>query len=108
MIRDAIEFCQCCDQYQKTENISKKNEIIFNFILEVELFDLWDIEFMGSFPPSHENLYILLAIDYVFKWVEEIVCSSNDGRIVIEFLKRNIFAQFGVSRTSIVMKDHIL
>jgi len=34
-------------------------------ILEVELFDVWGIDFMGPFPPSYNNLYILVAINYV-------------------------------------------
>lgn len=36
-----------------------------NNILEVEIFDLCGIEFMGSFPPSNGNLYILMKVDYV-------------------------------------------
>ena len=41
-------------------------------ILEVELFDIWGMDFMGPFPSSFINLYILLAVDYVSKWVEAI------------------------------------
>lgn len=37
----------------------------FNNILEVELFDVWGINFMGPFPPSFNNMYILLAVDCV-------------------------------------------
>ena len=39
-------------------------------ILEVEVFDVWGIDFMGPFPPSFGNLYILVVVDYVSKWVE--------------------------------------
>jgi len=42
-----------------------------NGIFEVELFYIWIINFMGSFPP-HNNLYILVVIDHVSKWVEPI------------------------------------
>ena len=38
-----------------------------NNILEVEVFDIWGIDFMGPFPSSFGNLYILLAVDYVSK-----------------------------------------
>ena len=51
-------------------NISKKHEMPLNNVLEVELFDVWGIDFMGPFPSSYSNLYILLAADYVSKWVE--------------------------------------
>ena len=32
-------------------------------ILEVEIFDMWGIDFMGPFPQSFGNLYILLVVD---------------------------------------------
>ncbi|KAE8661348.1 hypothetical protein F3Y22_tig00113726pilonHSYRG00337 [Hibiscus syriacus] len=40
-----------------------------------------DIDFMGPFPSSGGDLYILLAMDYVSKWVEAIATSKNDSRI---------------------------
>ena len=43
-----------------------------NNILEVEIFNVWGINFMGPFPPSFGNMYILLVVDYVSKWVEAI------------------------------------
>ena len=43
-----------------------------NDIQEVEIFDVWSIDFMGPFPPSFGKLYIFLAVDYVSKWVEAI------------------------------------
>lgn len=67
-----------------------------NTILEVESFDCWGIEFMGPFPQSNLYLYILVCIDYVTKKVEAIACNANYARIVIDFLKNNIFAMFGV------------
>ena len=42
-------------------------------ILEVEIFDLWEIYFMGHFPPSNGKEYILVAADYVSKWAEVIL-----------------------------------
>ena len=47
-------------------------------ILEVEIFDLWGIDFMGLFPPSKGKEYILVAVDYVSKWVEAIPTRTND------------------------------
>ena len=34
-------------------------------IMEVEIFDVWGIDFIGQFPHSFKILYILLAMDYV-------------------------------------------
>ena len=70
-------------------------------ILEVELFDVWGIDFMGPFVPSQNNLYILVAVDYVSKWVEAVACSSNDAKVVLKFLKKNIFTRFGTPRAII-------
>ncbi|RVW62576.1 hypothetical protein CK203_061602 [Vitis vinifera] len=43
-----------------------------NPILIVDLFDVWGIDFMGPFPMSFGNSYILVGVDYVSKWVEAI------------------------------------
>ena len=56
---------------------------------------------MGPFPLSFENLYILLVMDYVFKWVEAISCPRNDANTVVEFIQRNILSIFGAPRTII-------
>jgi len=72
-----------------------------NNILEVELFDVWRIDFMGPFPFSFSNQYILVAVDYVSKWIEAVALPSNDARVVIKFLKKNIFIQFGTPRAII-------
>nr|GMD76368.1 reverse transcriptase [Ipomoea batatas] len=45
--------------------------------------------------------YILVAVDYVSKWVEAIACPTNDAKVVIKFIKKNIFARFGVPRAFI-------
>ena len=70
-------------------------------ILEVELFDLWGIDFMGPFPPSYNNMYILLAVDYVSKWVEAIPTHTNDAKVVAQFLRSHIFSRFGTPRALI-------
>ena len=41
---------------------------------------------MKPFPPSSRNLYILLTVDYVSKWMEEIACPRNDANIVVGFI----------------------
>ena len=72
-----------------------------NSILEVELFDIWGIDFMGQFPSSYNNQYILLVVDYVSKWVKAIVTPTIDVKVVLKFLKKNIFTRFGTPRAII-------
>nr|GFA34339.1 reverse transcriptase domain-containing protein [Tanacetum cinerariifolium] len=49
---------------------SQKDEMPQNFIQIFEIFDVWGINFMGPFPSSKGNKYILVAVDYLSKWVE--------------------------------------
>ena len=58
---------------------------------------------MGPFPPSFGNLYILLAVDYVSKWVEAVACPRNDANSVVSFLQKNILSRFGTPR--IIISD---
>ncbi|RVW18351.1 Pol polyprotein [Vitis vinifera] len=72
-----------------------------NPILIVDLFYVWGIDFMGPFLVSFGNSYILVGVDYVSKWVEAIPCKHNDHRVVLKFLKENIFSRFGVPKAII-------
>ncbi|GKA58108.1 reverse transcriptase domain-containing protein [Tanacetum coccineum] len=65
-----------------------------DFIQACEIFDVWGIDFMGPFPSSRGNKYILVAVDYLSKWVEAKALSTNDARVVCKFLK-SLFARFG-------------
>nr|GFB09447.1 reverse transcriptase domain-containing protein [Tanacetum cinerariifolium] len=53
-----------------------------------------DIDFMGPFPSSKGNKYILVAVDYLSKWVEAKALPTNDARVVVRFLK-SLFSRFG-------------
>ena len=70
-------------------------------ILIIEIFNVWGIDFMGPFPNSFGNPYILIEVDYVSKWVEAIACHTNDHKVVLRFLKENIFSRFGSPRAII-------
>ncbi|XP_070039738.1 uncharacterized protein [Nicotiana tomentosiformis] len=50
--------------------------------MEVEIFDVWGIDFMGPFPSSSGCKYILMAVDYVSKWVRAIALPTNDAKVV--------------------------
>ena len=55
---------------------------------------------MGPFPPFR-FVYILLAVDYVSKWVEATATTTNDAKVVLKFLHKNIFTRFGTPRAII-------
>ena len=46
-------------------------------------------------------MYIILAVDYVSKWVEATTCPRNDAITVVGFIQRNILSRFGAPRTII-------
>ncbi|XP_031120931.1 uncharacterized protein LOC116024170 [Ipomoea triloba] len=100
LFKDAFEFCAKCDRCQRTGNISKRHEMPLSNILVVDLFDVWGIDFMGPFPTSFGYKYILVAVDYVSKWVEAVATRTNDSKVVLQFLK-DIFARFGTPRAII-------
>ncbi|GJY21588.1 reverse transcriptase domain-containing protein [Tanacetum coccineum] len=49
-----------------------------------EVFDIWGIDFMGPFPSSRNNKYILVAFNYVSKWVEAEALPTNDARVTLK------------------------
>ena len=55
-----------------------------NYSLVIEPFDCWGFDFMGPFPISDGYTHILVAVDYVTKWVEAIPTSSADGKTSFE------------------------
>ncbi|KAM1331871.1 hypothetical protein ACFX2H_043977 [Malus domestica] len=101
LFKDAYLCCQACDKCQRVGNLSQRNEMPQQSILVIELFDVWGIDFMGPFPSSHGNLYILVAVDYVSKWVEAIASPTCKSYVVLGFLQNTIFPRFGVPRAII-------
>nr|GEU51014.1 hypothetical protein [Tanacetum cinerariifolium] len=65
----------------------------------VKSLTFWGIDFMGPFPSSRGNKYILMVVDYLSKWVEA-KALPNDARVVCKFLK-SLFARFGAPRAII-------
>ncbi|KAD4178892.1 hypothetical protein E3N88_27483 [Mikania micrantha] len=100
VVKDALEFVKKCDPFQRTGNISSKDEMPQNPIQVLEVFDVWGIDFVGPFPLSKGNRYILVAIDYVSKWVEAQALPTNDARVVLKFVKK-LFSRFGTPRALI-------
>ena len=70
LFRDAHRFCLACERCQHTGALSRRAMMPLSPILIVEIFDVWSIDFMGSFPPPFGFIHILVAIDYVSKYME--------------------------------------
>nr|GEZ06936.1 reverse transcriptase domain-containing protein [Tanacetum cinerariifolium] len=87
-------------QRRRQGKISQRDEMPQNSIQVCKIFDIWGIDFIGPFPSSKGNKYILVAVDYLSKWVEAKALPTNNTRVVVKFLK-SLFSRFGIPRAII-------
>jgi hypothetical protein len=71
--------------------------------LQIDIFNVWGIDFMGPFPNSEGCEYILVVIDYVSKWVDALPCQVADDMHSKRMFHGVIFLRYGVPR--IVISD---
>ncbi|GJU33835.1 reverse transcriptase domain-containing protein [Tanacetum coccineum] len=83
--KDAHELVKNYDSCQRQGKISQRDEMPQNSIQVCEIFDIWGIDFMGPFPSSRGNKYILVAVDYLSKWVEAKALPTNDPEFLSNF-----------------------
>nr|GEZ75887.1 reverse transcriptase domain-containing protein [Tanacetum cinerariifolium] len=104
--KEVIEILNACHSgptgghYEANYTAKKKDEMPQNSIQVCEIFDVWSIDFMGPFPSLKGNKYILVAVDYLSKWVEAKALPTNDARVVVKFLK-SLFSRFGTPKAII-------
>ncbi|XP_074342660.1 uncharacterized protein LOC141680293 [Apium graveolens] len=80
LFKDAHQFVLRCDRRQRVGDMSKRDEMPLNVLLEIEIFDVWGIDFIEPFISSYNNQYILLAVEYVSKWIEVKALPTNDAK----------------------------
>ena len=99
IFKDAWRICSTCEPCQRAGgSLSRRQQMPQQPMLFCEVFDVWGIDFMGPFPVSFGFVYILLAVDYVSKWVEAKPTRTNDAKVVVDFVRSNLFCRFGVPR----------
>ncbi|XP_044471331.1 uncharacterized protein LOC123200247 [Mangifera indica] len=101
LLRRCVHDSEICANCQKSGNLGHRDQMTLNPILVCEIFDIWGIDFMGHFPLSFGNSYILLAVDYVSKWIEAKATRADDTKTVVGFVKTYIFSRYGTPRAII-------
>ena len=87
----------------KHGNINARDEMPLTNNLQVELFDVWGIDYMGPFPKSQDCEYILVVVDYVSKWVEAIPGRNADAQMSRKMFHDVILPRFGTPKLVISM-----
>jgi hypothetical protein len=103
MYDDAKSFVRRCSRWQRHRNINTRDAMPLILNLQIHIFDVWGIDFMGPFPNSDGCEYILVAIDYVCKWVEALPCRATDAMHSKWMFHEVIFLRYEVPR--IVISD---
>ena len=98
MYEDTREFIRRCRRCQLQGDITARNAMPLTYNLQFELFDVWGIDFMGPFLKSHDCEYILVAVDYVSKWVESLPCRAADAKHARKMFHEIIFPRFRTPR----------
>ncbi|RDX99941.1 gag-pol, partial [Mucuna pruriens] len=93
-INSVLQFCHATSRggHYRSTRIAQK---------VLGIFDIWGIDFMEPFLVSNGYSYILLVVNYVLRWVEAIATKISDAKVVVDFLKSNIFCRFGVPKALI-------
>jgi transposase InsO family protein len=98
MYENSKEFVRRCPSCQRQGGITARDAMPLTYNLQIEIFDVWGIDFMGPFPKSRNCEYILVAVDYVSKWVEAMPCSTADAKHAKKMFTEIIFPRFGTPR----------
>ncbi|GJW99737.1 reverse transcriptase domain-containing protein [Tanacetum coccineum] len=93
--KDAYELVKNCDSCQRQGKISQRDEMPQNSIQVCEIFDVWGINFMGPFPSSKGNKYILVAVDYLFGAPRAIISDRGTHFYNDQFAK--VMLKYGVT-----------
>jgi transposase InsO family protein len=98
MHEDTKRYVASYPECQRTGNISQRNAMPLRYNLQIDLFDVWGIDFMGPFKNSHRYEHILVMVDYVSKWVEAMPCRKTSMEESIAMIKNMIFPRFSTPR----------
>ncbi|GJT40682.1 reverse transcriptase domain-containing protein [Tanacetum coccineum] len=103
--RDAHSMIKSCDTCQRQGKISQRDEMPQNAIQVCEIFDIWGIDFMGPFPSSKGNKYILMSMFHRYEVTHRLATAyhpQTSGQVEVSNrgLKRILERTVGENRAS--------
>ncbi|MCO5555292.1 hypothetical protein L7F22_008837 [Adiantum nelumboides] len=98
LFMDAEEFVKRCDHCQRTKTPRGRDNMPLRPMMGARAFAKWGIDFVGPCPPAYKShaQYIIVAMDYLAKWIEAKATTKNDAKTTVQFLYENIFTRYGL------------
>ncbi|MCO5580212.1 hypothetical protein L7F22_034078 [Adiantum nelumboides] len=95
---DAEAFVKRCDECQRAKTPRGRDDMPLRPMMGARAFAKWGIDFVGPYPPAYKShaQYIIVAMDYLTKWVEAKATTRNDAKTTAQFLYENIFTRYGL------------
>ena len=101
MLEDCFEYYKGCQNCQRFDNIQRALASAMNPIIKPWPFRGWGIDLISNIhPPSSKgHKFVLLAMDYFTKWVDDIPLKKVTSRNMINFVKEHIIYRFRIPQT---------
>ncbi|GKV24309.1 hypothetical protein SLEP1_g33936 [Rubroshorea leprosula] len=106
MEHDCIKYARACHKCQIYADHINALPSLLHYMSAPWPFSMWGINVIGAINPKASNghQFILIAIDYLTKWVEATSYASITKKVVTHFIKKEIIYRYGQPKA--IMTDN--